>query len=218
MAKQWIKQQVKRNELQEYVDRGALWALGNRQTVLMAAGGVLAVLVIAGMFLYKNSSGQTAAWDRLSVAQGYAYGGQADASLEQIKGLETEHTGAKASGFGQLFAGDIYFQRGSYKETTETYSKILERGEPRALVPYALSGTALAQESAGQCGESAATSQKFLDTYSDHLLAPQVHASLARCLNNLGQTDQAKTTYQKITLQYPDTYWARWAQARLSAP
>lgn len=217
MAKQWVKQQLHRNELQDVVDKGLIWTLKNRQTALMAGGGVLAAILILGGALYHRRNQQAAAWERLSLAQYSAYSGQLDAALKQIEELKMNHAGSRASAFGLLFAGDIQYRQGLYKEAVGSYSVILENSDAKFIQPLALANTAMAQEASAQFSQALATDQRFLDAYSDHFMAPQVHASIARCQQALGQSDQAKVTYQKITLQYPDTPWARWAQERLSA-
>ena len=181
----------------------------------MAGGGILVALLILGGGLYHRRSQQAAAWERLSLAQYSAYSGQLDAALKQINDLKMDHAGSPAAAFGLLFAGDIQYRQGLYKEAVATYSGILE-SDAKFILPLALANTAMSQEAAGEFNQALVTDQRFLETYSDHFMAPQVHASIARCQQALGQMDQAKVTYQKITLQYPDTPWARWAQERLA--
>ncbi len=217
MGKQWVRQQVKHNELQEALERSVLWVMANRQQASLGALLILLAGVAAGGVFYRSRSRQTAAWDQLSLAQGLAYGGRSEASLEQLRDLASRYQDTKASGLGLLLAGDILYPRGQYQQALEHYAKVLERGEPKILVPLALGDTAVSQEAAGQYQEAILTSQRFLEAYPDHFLAPQVHACLARCLQALGQAEKAQAAYQKIALQYPDTSWAGWAQARLKA-
>lgn len=216
MAKQWIKDQVRRNEYQDFIGRSLHWILDNRQQALIGFGAAAGSILLVVGLLYRYNEGQKTAWERLSVAQGYAYSGQTDASLKLLKELTSDYGGSKAAGFGLLFAGDIMYRQGSYKEAVDYYSKVIERENPKAALPIALADTAIAQEAAGQFAQAAAAAQRFLDTYSDHFLAPQVHASLARCLQAQGQSDAAKAALQKISLQYPDTPWSNWAQQKLN--
>lgn len=218
MGKHWVRQQVRRNELQDTVDMVLLWVSRNRQTAAAGAGALAAALLIAGFIVYRSRTLAEAAWSRLGEAQEHAYGGRPDQSLLRLKELFTDYGRTKASAFGLLFQGDMMYPRGQYKEALESYSKVLERGEPKVLQPVATADIAVTQEAAGNCPEAASTAQRFLDSYADHFLAPQVHASLARCLEALGKGDQAKAAWQKIVLQYPDTSWASWAQKRLSPP
>ena len=217
MGKQWVRAQIRRNEVQDTVDRGIRWLAGNRRTAGIAAGIAAAVLLCAGLFLYTHHAKRNASWEGLSLAQGYAYNGQPDQAVKKIDELNAEYPTTQAAGFGLLFAGDILYHRGQYKETMKYYNQILDRGEPQSLVPFALGSVALALEASGQCPEALKTQERFLQTYHDHFLAPQVHSSLARCQAALGQGDAAKATFQKIVIQYPDSSWASWAQERLKA-
>ncbi|MBI3551460.1 MAG: tetratricopeptide repeat protein [Elusimicrobia bacterium] len=218
MGKQWVRQEIKRNELQELVDRVLLWASSNQQLAAAIGGGTAAAALLAGILIYRSHSMQSAAWDRLALAEDSAYAGQVESSLKQISELAAQYPNTAAAGYGYLFQGDLLYPRGQYKEALEAYNKVLESGQPKVLQPLALGDTALAQEAAGQCEQSALSAQRFLETYPDHFLAPQVHACLARCLQARGQADQARTAYQKITLQYPETSWALWAKKRLDSP
>jgi tetratricopeptide (TPR) repeat protein len=217
MSKQWIKQQVKHNEVEDLVTKTLRWGRANQQAALLSLGGVLGALLLGGLLLYKNKANQNAAWDRLSVAQVYAYSGRPQESVKQIEELAKDFSGAKAVGFAQLFAGDVEFRLGSYDAAVAAYGKLLERNDPPALVPFALANTASAQEAGGKSAEAAATAQRFLDAYGDHFLAPQVHAVLGRVQLAQGQGEQAKATFQKMSLQYADTPWGGWAQAQLQS-
>ncbi len=217
MSKQWVRAQIKRNELQDMVDRVLIWAAANRQTAGIAAGGVAVVLLFAGLFLYSHRAKQNAAWDQLSVANGLAYSGQTDAALKKVEEINAAYPGAPASGYGLLFAGDMLFHRDRFADSVKYYQQLADRGQPQVLQPFALGGLTLAQEASKQCAEAAKAGERFLGSYPDHFLAPQVHASLARCEKSLGQRDTAKATLQKIALQYPETSWAAWAQEELKA-
>ena len=135
--------------------------------------------------------------------------------LKKVDELNASYPSAVASGYGLLFAGDLLYHKDQFEPSVKYYQQLLDRGQPQALQPFALSGVVSAQEAAGQCAQAAQTAERFLGTFPDHFLAPQVHASLARCQAALGQADTAKATLQKIVLQYPDTSWAAWAQEKL---
>ncbi len=217
MSKQWVKHEVRRNELQDAVDGGLVWITANRQ---IAGGAILALaaLVVGGILLaHRTNSKREEAWNRLSMAQAYAYGGRPADSIQQISELSRDFGATAASGYARLFAGDLQYRQGSYKEAVASYAQLLEGGNSKELTPLALAGTVSAQEAAGLAAEAAGTAQRFLDAHPDHFLAPQVHTALARNLQASGQGEQAKVTWQKITLQYPETPWASQAQAHLQS-
>ena len=217
MGKQWVRQQIRHDEMHDVVDKGLLWIEKNRQTAAMGAGAIVVVAIILVATFSHARNARAQAWDRLSLAQSYAYSGVPQAALAQFDQLRRDHPNSDAAGFATVFAGDVHFQRAEYKEAADEYSKIIERGLPKGLQPVALADLAITQESAGQAQQAAQTAQRFLDAFPDHYLAPQVHACLARSLLAAGQKDQAKAAFQKISLQYPDTSWAAWAQSQLKS-
>ncbi|MBI4386398.1 MAG: tetratricopeptide repeat protein [Elusimicrobia bacterium] len=215
MSKQWVRQEIQKNAIADYTGVALSWVQENREKVLGIGGAVLAAAILGGLFIYRTFQGRTDAWERLAVAQSYAYQGQAGQALEQINALQLQARRTPAAGFGMLFAGDVLYRAGKYREAADTYQKILDEGVPKSLFPFALGNLGLTQEAAGDCRRAAATGQQFLDAYQDHFLAPPVHASLARCIETLGDKEKAKAAYERISLLYPDTPWAQWAQARL---
>ena len=214
MGKQWVRQEIKRNEMAAVATSATAWIIANRQLAMAVAGGTLALLVAAGVAFARISVLRREAWEKFAIAQSYAYQGQAQAAQDQLK-VVIESPG-KASDFASLFTGDLQFKQGRYKEAVEVYQRIVDRQSPKNLVPIAMADIGLAQEAGGDCKTAVETSQRFVDSYQDHFLAPQVHASLARCLYLLGQPQQAKSTLDRIVLLYPDSYWAQWAKGRLN--
>jgi TolA-binding protein len=217
MGKQWVRQQMKKHELQDAVDKAIRWISENRQTAGIAAASAAGVMLLAGLFLYSHRAKNNAAWDLLSLANGYAYAGQAETAVKKIDELESQYQSTPAAAYGLLFAGDLLLHRSSFPDSMKYYKQLLDRGPPQHLQPFALCGMTVAQEALGQYNDAIQAGERFLNAYPDHFLAPQVHSALARCQVSSGQTDAAKATLQKIALQYPDTSWAGWAQNKLKA-
>ncbi|MBI5623223.1 MAG: tetratricopeptide repeat protein [Elusimicrobia bacterium] len=216
MGKQWAKQQIKTNELQDFVDVSIAWIAANREKVLFGAVVAVVASSLVGFTLFRKVKLRDDAWDRLSIAQAYAFTGRVDDSMKQLAEIQKDYSSAQASTYATLFEGDILYRKGSYKEAATAYTKALERGG-KNIEPLALANLGISQEAAGLYSEAKDTARRFLDTFPDHFMAPTVYASLARCLNSLNQPDEARAALQKITLQYPDTFWASWAQAKLQA-
>ncbi len=210
MGKQWVRQQVKRNEIQDVIDSAIRWIEKNRQAAVASVGVTALVIVVLGLILYRSHAVKQEAWSRLSLAQSYAYLGKADESLQQLKKLSQDYGHTDASGFASLFAGDVHFRQGQYQDAVAAYARVLELG-PVSIQPIALSNTAVSYEAAGRFDMAVAHSQSFLDAHADHFLAPHAHSILARSLGYMGKKQEARTALQKITLQYPNTAWANWA-------
>lgn len=214
MSKQWAKEQVKRNELQDAVERAAEWASENRQTAGIAAGALVASVFLVIALLWSIGARRDAAWERYGLAIAQAYAGRPEQALEQVKSLAGDAPSSPATAHALLLAGDIQFSRAKYAEAVASFEKTLNEG-PRALHPFALSNLAITHESAKQNEKAIETARRFLDNYPDHFLAPQVHASLARSLQAAGQAEQARAALQKIAIQYGDSSWAAWAQSKI---
>jgi TolA-binding protein len=214
MGKQWAKQQIKTNELHDFVETCIEWAADNREKVLFGAVAAVLVVALAGFAYFRKGKLRDDAWDRLSVAQAYAFTGRVDDSLKQLAEIQKEYSSSNASAYATIFEGDILYRKGSYKEAAAAYTKAMQGGA-KGIEPLALADLGMAQEAAGLFTEARDTSRKFLDTYPDHFMAPPVYASMARSLGFLKQTDDQKAALQKMTLQYPETFWASWAHAKL---
>lgn len=218
MSKQWVRQEIRKNELAERIETVAERVQENRQTALVIGGGLLAVIIGVGLAWARINKSRTEAWEKLAIAHTFAYQGQLKSAQEQ---LQTVMEGpAKPGGYAMLFSGDILFKSGQYKEAAEAYQKLIDRQGPKQLVPLAMANLGLALEAGGDCKAAIEANQRFLDIHQDHFMAPQAHGSLARCQLALGESAQAKSTLDRMVLLYPETYWAGWAKEKLnpSAP
>ncbi|MDD5657428.1 MAG: tetratricopeptide repeat protein [Elusimicrobia bacterium] len=217
MGKQWVRAQIKRNEVQNAVDGAISWVAANRRTAGIAGGCAAAAVLLGLLLLYSYRARRNDAWNQLSLANGLAYSGQIDAAIKTADELDAKYPSSDASGYGLLLAGDILYSRERFAESVKYYQRLLDKDQPKVLMPFALTDLAEALEADNKCPEATQTAERFLAAYPDNFLAPQTHAALARCQLALGQLDAAKAALQKIALQYPDTSWAAWAQARLKS-
>lgn len=215
MGKQWVREQIRHDEIQEAAVKGAHWLQQNRTNAGIAAGLIAALLLGSGLFLYSRNARENAAWEKLSLAQAQFYAGNAEAAAKQAAEAGEEFAGTRGGAYALLFAADVHFIRSNYQQSVAEYAKVLGQGRPESALPLAQGGTALAYEADAKCQQSAAAADAYLQTFPDHFLAPQVHAALARCQLALGQAEAARSSLQKISLQYPETSWAAWAKAKL---
>lgn len=208
------KSEVKRDELKDALTQTLDWLILRRREVGMALGAALILALGAGLFLYGKHARQNAAWDKLALAELYAYSGKTEQAQTLLTQLAEEGANPAATSLARMLEGDLSFPRGELDKALAAYEKAAETA-PEPLKPFAVTEKVLTLETAGKPAECASAAQGFLDSYADSMLAPMVHASLARCQTASGQAEAAKTTLQKISLQYPNTPWAAWANSRL---
>lgn len=217
MTTHWAKEEIHRNELAVLVERAVAWTLAHREA---AVGGGVTLLIAGFLGVYagvRYRDLKNTAWERLAVAQSYAFAGQDKSALEQLKDIQEKYPRARAAAFSTVFQGDIEFQTGKYKEAIADYTRSLDLKDP-TLEPFARSGIAFSHEAAGGFDKAAEAAQQFLAAHAEHFLAPQVHAVLARSLRALGRAEESKATLEKMALLYTETYWAQWAQNELNPP
>ena len=213
----WAKTELKRNDLEATLLRGAGWLRKNQRLGAGAAAGVVAAAIVISLILYQRHAVQNASWEKLNMAQAAAYAGRPDLATQGIQDLLNLYPGTPAAGFGLLFAGDLAYWQGDYQKAADAYSKLYALGRPADLMPYALADQAAAEEALGRYAESSRDAQAFLDAFPDQFLAPQVHSILARSLLAQGNKDAAKSAYQRIVLEYSSSYWANEAQQILKS-
>ncbi|OGR94773.1 MAG: hypothetical protein A2V88_00905 [Elusimicrobia bacterium RBG_16_66_12] len=211
------KSEVKRDELKDALAQTLDWLILRRREAGMALGAAVILGLVAGLFLYGKHSRQNAAWDKLSLAELYAYSGKPDQAQTLLAQVAEEGASPAAASLAHMLEGDLRLPRGEADLALAAYEKAAATA-PEALKPFALAEKVLTLEVAGKPAECAAAAQDFLDAYADSLLAPMVHSSLARCQLASGQGEAARTALQKISLQYPNTPWGAWANSRLQPP
>jgi hypothetical protein len=69
------KSEVKRDELRDALTQTLDWLILRRREAGLALGAVVILGLIVALFLYGRHSRQNAAWNKLSLAELYAYSG-----------------------------------------------------------------------------------------------------------------------------------------------
>lgn len=215
--KHWSTQsEAARDEVRDAVEEAVDFVLRHRREAAWAAGGAIALGVLAGLFLYGRRTRENAAWDKLSQAELLAYSGRPQDAETLISQVAEESGSPAVAGLARLLEGDLRFPKGDYEQALAAYQKAADAA-PQPLKPYAEADRVLTLEAAGKNAECAAAAQVFVGTHAEHLLAAQVLASQARCQLAAGQADAARATLQRLSAQYSNTPWGEWAAARAAS-
>jgi len=218
IEKHWAtKQTAKQDEVRDFVGKGLDLAVKNRKELAMGAAAVAVVGILIGFFVYSRNVNETEAWDKLSMAEAYAYSGHPKEAADTLAELASQNASPAAAGLAGLMQGELKQEKGEHDAALASFTRAAEVA-PEPLKPFAASEKVTALEAAGKQAECAAAAQTFLDANADHFLAPQVQETMGRCQLAAGQAEAARATWQKISLQYPDTPWAQRANSRLSPP
>lgn len=216
--KHWASRQpAKQDEVRDFFAAGLDQALAHRKEVGLAAGGVAALLILIGFFVYSRRANANEAWDKLSMAEAYSYYGRPKEAADALAEVAEQGASPAAAGLAAMIQGEFHQAKGETDAAMAAYARAAEVA-PETLKPFVLADKISALETAGKAAECAAAAQSFLDANADHFLGPQVQEIMARCQLASGQAEAARATWQKITLQYPETPWAQRASARLQSP
>ncbi|MEK7234166.1 MAG: tetratricopeptide repeat protein [Elusimicrobiota bacterium] len=218
IEKHWAtKQASKQDEVRDFIGKGLDLAVKHRKEVGIgvAAAAVLGLLI--AFFIYSRNANENAAWDKLAMAEAFAYHGRPKEAADTLAELTAQNASPAAAGLAGLMQGELNEAKGEHDAALASFTRAAEVA-PDPLKPFAAAEKISALEAAGKPAECVAAAQTFLDANADHFLAPQVQEVMARCQLAAGQADAARATWQKISLQYPDTPWAARANARLQPP
>lgn len=204
---------AKQDEVRDAVMSSLDWVLERRKEAAMAAGALLVLLIGFAVYLNARSQRESAAWEKLAMAEAYSYYGRPQEALDAL--AQVREQGARgASALAGILESDIRVAKGEADKAAAALD-LAAHEAPEGLRPFVAAQKAAAFESAGKGAECAAAASAFLGSYPDHFLAPHILTVQARCQAASGQTEAARKSWQDLTLQYPDSPWAARAKARL---
>jgi len=212
------RQQLKGNELAEYVVIAVEWIKNNRPMFLSIAGTVIGALIITVFFFARYHTAQIRAADKLAMAEGQLYSGQQpDQASKLLDELIDQYPGSDIGTQAALVKTDYYFGKQNYADSQKLLQQVIEKGKPKYLMPFATADLGVAYENSGKYADAVKTYNSFLASFPDHFLAPKIHESLARVYELTGATAEAKSIYEKMVAAYSASFWAARAQERIAA-
>lgn len=216
MPRQWVKEELKRNEIAVFVSKVVNYFIGHREQAytFLAVAGSLIVLGIFFIFYYVRINAQ--ALERLSIAQSYTFRNSPEQALPVTDDILKNFSYSRYIPDTLFIRGEILYQLQKFSEAEEIYKRFLKKYPKKKFAPFVLASLGNVLEEEGKYDEALATFQKFLNEYGDHFLAGDIFYSEARIYELLKQSQKAKEVYEKIILLFPDSYWKNLAEKRLT--
>lgn len=207
------KQPAKQDEVRDLIVSGVDWVLARKKESAIAAGAVVAAVLIAAFFIYARKARENEAWEKLSMAEAYAYYGRQNEALTALG--EVAASGVpSAAGLASLMEAEVRLARGEKDQALSSYDKAAQEASS-PLKPFASLQKVLALESAGRAADCAAAAKGLTDAHADHFLAPAALEVQGRCLLAAGKTEEAKAVFQRLSREHANSPWAARADARL---
>jgi predicted negative regulator of RcsB-dependent stress response len=238
MNQRLTRQDMKRNELSTALGKGYDYAESHGRTILIAAGSLLALALLAGFFyMYRNSQaekGNTALARAIEVYQAPIdpAAPKPDDPVNPIFADEAaRQTKAKAlfqelyEKYGSTVAGDVasvYLAQIAMAENQpdrarELWNNFLDENSEHLLAGQTRVNLIRLDRSQGKGEAVAQTLTAMLDEAEPPLPMDVILNELATTQEQLNKTQEAVQSYQRILDEFPQSPYAREARERIVA-
>ncbi|MDI6640787.1 MAG: tetratricopeptide repeat protein, partial [Elusimicrobiota bacterium] len=174
-----------------------------------------------GIYFYIRYTGvKKSAWDKISIAQGYAHQGMTNQSIQLLDDIISKFGNSDIGQQARLTKADICFKTKNYNLAAQIYQQVIDGkkgGRTKNIIPFAYAQLGATKENLGDYQGAISTYNEFIVKFPEHFLVPRIYDSLARVYLVTGSSEQAKQTYEKLVTLYPGTYWAQQVQRNFSA-
>ena len=238
MNQRLTRQDMKRNELSTALGKGYEYAESHGRSILMAAGALLALALLVGLFyMYRNNKaeeGNTALAKAIEVYQAPIDPAApkpddpvsptfADAAARQAKaktlfqGLRDDYGSTVAGDVAAVYLAQIAVAEGKPEEARGLWNEFLDEHGDHLLAGQTRVNLLRLDRSQGKAEEVAQTLTAMLDESEPPLPLDIVLNELAMTQEQLGKTKEAVDTWQRIVDEFPQSPYARDARERISA-
>ncbi|HEX6863141.1 MAG TPA: tetratricopeptide repeat protein [Thermoanaerobaculia bacterium] len=237
MNQRLTRQDMKRNELSTALGKGYDYAESHGRTILMAAGAVLALALLAGLFyMYRNSQAEkanTALAKAIEVYQAPIDPAApkpddpvnptfADEAARQTRAkalfqeLYEQHGSTVAGDVASVYLAQIAMAENQPERARELWSAFLDEHEEHLLAGQTRVNLLRLDRSQGKGEEVVQTLTAMLDEAEPPLPMDVILSELASTQEQLGKKQEAVQSYQRILDEFPQSPYAQEARQKIS--
>lgn len=238
MNQRLTRQDMKRNELSTALGKGYDYAESHGKSILIAAGAVLALGVLAGLFyMYRESraeKGNTALAHAIEVYQAPIDPAApkpddplsptfADVAARQSKAralfqeLRDEYGSTVAGDIAAVYLAQIAMAENQPDRARELWNDFLDEHGDHLLAGETRVNLLRLDRSQGKGQEVVQTLTAMLDETEPPLPMDVILNELAATQEQLGKTQEAVQSYQRIVDEFPQSPYARDARQKITA-
>lgn len=177
----------------------------HKQTVLMVAGGIVAV--VAAVIALQGWMGSSSREESFALMQAKASYGQNQLADAQTKFQQVlTNYGGEAASEAQYYLGRIKFDQGDFSGAMIEFEACLKDNSPDAATTQgAISGIAGVLEATGRNEEAAEKFMEAASSYPETAFAPEALTQAVRIYLKINQNDKALVAVDRIVRDYPDS-------------
>lgn len=238
MNQRLTRQDMKRNELSTALGKGYEYAESHGRTFLMAAGALLALALLLGLFyMYRNSQAEkanTALARAIEVYQAPIDPAApkpddpvsptfADEAARQARAkalfqeLYEEHGSTVAGDVASIYLAQIAMAENQPERARELWNDFLEDYDDHLLAGQTRLNLLRLDRSQGKGEEVAQRLTAMLDEPEPPLPMDIILSELAATQEQLGRTQEAVESYQRILDELPQSPYAQEARQKIGA-
>lgn len=197
--KRITKRQLKEDQFVTTAFHFADYFQHHRNQVLLTAGGVIAVILVALLLIRFQASNRQVSANMLSSGIGFFQTGRYDeASLRMSNFLEA-HGGHKDAPYAALMCGDSYYYLGQYAEAAEKYRLCLDKASDGGDLWFSASaGLAAIDEATGKPLAAAEAYAGLADRAEDPVKQTHLLYSAVRCYRDASDFSMASQLITRI--------------------
>jgi predicted negative regulator of RcsB-dependent stress response len=204
------------DEFVVWTARASAWAQQHQGMLTAAAGGLLLVVIVAGLVNWRSARQTDAASEAFRVARTkFAAKDYAPAAIE-FDAVARDYPSTSFGRLAVLYRGHALLRSGDATGAAAAYQEFLARGEPDVyLRQLALTDLAYAQEQSGAATEARTTLAQAGDLAGPYRIDALL--GYARLSQAAGDTAAAAEAYRKVLTENPDAETKTFVRRQLPA-
>lgn len=230
------RQEMKRDEVREFLSSMLLYLSENLKLVGIAVGGVVALFLVGLLIAGYLSARQEQASDLLAealarreapLASELPEGAGGDdvyadetarrrAAREGLAAVLERYPRSDAARVARATLAKIAFQAGDLDEARQGWSSLVEDGSRDALRAEAELALVHLDRAAGEAARAEERLDAMLDSGTAALPKDVLLRELALIQQELGKTEESLATYRRLLAEHPDSPYANEARRRTS--
>jgi tetratricopeptide (TPR) repeat protein len=216
MARQWIKEELKKDFFQNFIEKTVPYVKSHREQVIVMIAVVVIIIVITIVTINRLKESSQLANEQVGFAAMYLRGGYADQTIKICDEIIQTHPSGIQGGYAYFYKAESLFLKKNYEEAIKAYQNALpllrKKEDMGAMILFSMGNS---YENSGKYQDALNTFKQLTDEFSAHYLVPEVQIAIARCYEILGDIQSAISYYQTVGSLHPTTVYKNIADSRL---
>ncbi|OGS44503.1 MAG: hypothetical protein A2539_01220 [Elusimicrobia bacterium RIFOXYD2_FULL_34_15] len=216
MARQWVKDELKKDPLKHIVETSILYIKTHRETVIAAIIVLVIVIAISVVTTNRLKKASELASEQTGFASMYLKAGYIDQAIQLCDQIIQTHPSGIQGGFANFYKAEAFYLKKNYEEAVKSYQKALtllrKKEDLGAMIIFSIANS---YENATKYQDAINSFKQIVDEYPAHYLVPEAQIGMARCYEAIGDLKSAISYYQTVGSLNPTTVYKTVADARL---